>query len=187
MPMTAPARSSPALFLDRDGVINIDHAYVHRVQDFVFIDGIFELCRAAQARGRRIFVVTNQAGIGRGYYTEDDFHALSSWMCGVFQTQGVAIDKVYHCPTHPEHGLGAYKTESPLRKPQPGMLLQANAEFGVDFARSVLIGDKPSDIAAGRAAGVAKNLLFLPDGQAAPEPCAATAVIRRLQDAMPHL
>jgi D-glycero-D-manno-heptose 1,7-bisphosphate phosphatase len=175
---------SPALFLDRDGVINVDHGYVHKVEDFQPIDGIFELCRAAQARGFQIFVVTNQAGIGRGCYTENDFHALSRWMCALFQSHGVTIQKVYFCPTHPEHGLGHYKTESPLRKPHPGMLLQAHAEFGVDFSRSVLIGDKPSDIAAGLAAGVATTLLFDPMGVAQASDCGATAVITRLEEAI---
>ena len=82
----------PALFLDRDGVINVDHAYVHRREDFQFIDGIFDLVRRARAASYRVFVVTNQAGIARGYYTEDDFHRLTAWMQGVFAAEGAPIE-----------------------------------------------------------------------------------------------
>lgn len=149
-----------ALFLDRDGVINIDHAYVCKPDTFEFIDGIFELCRKAKELGYLIFVITNQAGIGRGYYTEQDFLTLTDWMIGEFKKQNVEIDKVYFCPSHPEHGIGKYKVDSPNRKPNPGMILQAKKEFDIDLARSILIGDKESDIQAGIAAGVAVNVLF---------------------------
>ncbi len=178
----------PALFLDRDGVINVDHAYVCNQENFEFIDGIFELCRFARQLGYLIFVVTNQAGIGRGYYTERDFLTLTEWMCGVFKTQGAVIDKVYFCPFHPEYGVGRYKRESTFRKPGPGMILQAIEEFGIDIKRSVLVGDKGSDIAAGLAAGLGCNLLYSPR---AAKPSAideqATAVIGKLADANPFL
>jgi D-glycero-D-manno-heptose 1,7-bisphosphate phosphatase len=151
----------PALFLDRDGVINVDHGYVFRQSDFEFTEGIFDLCRHAKSAGYLIFVVTNQAGIGRGLYSEDDFHDLTRWMCHVFVREGCAIDKVYFCPTHPEHGIGRYKVESPRRKPFPGMILEAAAEFDVDLTRSVLLGDKRSDIEAGQAAGIRQNVLLL--------------------------
>ena len=150
----------PALFLDRDGIINVDHAYVFRRENFEFLDGIFELCRHASSLGYRIFVITNQAGIGRGYYTEQDFHELTEWMCGAFQSEGVTIDKVYFCPFHAEHGIGKYKIDSPFRKPGPGMILQAASEFNVDLPGSVLLGDRESDVQAGIAAGVGRNLLF---------------------------
>lgn len=141
----------PALFLDRDGVINVDRGYVHKQEDFEFIDGIFEFCRLAKQLGYLIFVVTNQSGIGRGYYTEQDFTKLTDWMCGVFKDQGVDIEKVYHCPS-PE--------DSPDRKPMPGMILRAVEEFGIDLSRSVLVGDKMTDIQAGILAGVGINLLY---------------------------
>lgn len=153
-------KARPALFLDRDGVINIDHSYVHRKEDFHFIDGIFDLCLEAKRLGFRIFVVTNQAGIGRGYYTEQDFHVLTEWMQAKFMEQGVEIDATYFSPYHPEHGIGAYRKDADCRKPRPGMLLRASHEFPIDLARSVLIGDKYSDIQAGIAAGVGCNLLF---------------------------
>ena len=151
----------PALFLDRDGVINVDHGYVFKQEDFEFVPGIFELCRVARGRGYAVLVVTNQAGIGRGFYTEQDFHALTAWMCEVFAREGAAIDKVYFCPTHPVHGLGAYKVDSPMRKPGPGMILQAADEYGLDLARCVLVGDKESDLQAGVAAGVGCSVLYL--------------------------
>lgn len=161
-------KSRRALFLDRDGVINVDHGYVHRPDQFEFVDGIFDLVRNACRRGYHVFIVTNQAGIGRGYYTEQDFHALMEWVCGEFRANGGQIDKVYFCPYHPEHGIGTYKRETSFRKPGPGMILAAAEEFGLDLAASVLIGDKESDIEAGVAAGVGCNVLFCPDGK--PEP-----------------
>ena len=91
-------KDNRAVFLDRDGVINIDHAYVNKPEDFIFIDGIFELCRKARQLGYLIFVITNQSGIGRGLYTENDFLKLTDWMNQVFKTQGINIDKVYFCP-----------------------------------------------------------------------------------------
>lgn len=151
----------PAIFLDRDGVINIDHGYVYTRDNFEFVEGIFELCRHASAYGYLIFVVTNQAGIARGFYSEQDFQNLTAWMCDVFIENGVSINKVYFCPFHPEHGIGKYKFDSPFRKPRPGMILQAAEEFDVDLKKSVLIGDAISDISAGLAAKVGRNLMYL--------------------------
>jgi len=153
-----------ALFLDRDGVINIDHGYVCRPDEFEFVEGIFDLCRTAAERGYLLFVVTNQAGIGRGYYTEQQFHDVSAWMCGQFLAQGAKIERIYFCPFHPEHGLGEYRRESAFRKPGPGMILQAAREYGLDLARSCLVGDKDTDIQAGLAAGVGFNVLYRPPG-----------------------
>jgi D-glycero-D-manno-heptose 1,7-bisphosphate phosphatase len=163
--MTLPP-GRKALFLDRDGVINVDRNYVHRVEDFEFLPGIFELCAAAVERGYLIVVVTNQAGIGRGYYTEADFAQLTEWMVGAFRQRGIDIARVYHCPYHPAAGVGEYRRESFDRKPQPGMLLRARDELGLDLAGSVLIGDKDSDIAAGRAAGVGRLVKLVLDAKA---------------------
>jgi D-glycero-D-manno-heptose 1,7-bisphosphate phosphatase len=149
-----------ALFLDRDGVINIDHGYVHKPEDFEFVPGIFELVRVAKTKGYKVIVVTNQAGIGRGYYTEEQFQASTNWMCNQFELNGGRIDAVYFCPFHPEHGVGDYKRESVCRKPAPGMLLQAQKEHDIDLQASIFVGDKPSDMAAGQAAGVGA-LLYL--------------------------
>lgn len=149
----------PALFLDRDGVINRDHGYVHRVEQVEFLPGIFDLGRAAVARGMPVVVVTNQSGIGRGLYTEADFHRLMGWMRGEFARQGVPILAVEFCPDHPREGLGAYRRESPRRKPGPGMLLDAAAAHGLALAGSVLVGDRASDALAGLRAGVGTRIL----------------------------
>jgi D-glycero-D-manno-heptose 1,7-bisphosphate phosphatase len=147
-----------ALFLDRDGVINIDCGYVHRRKDFVFRDGIFDLTKAAQALGYLLLIVTNQAGIARGYYTEADFLNLTHWMVAEFSRRHVCIRKVYYCPYHPVHGRGKYRYDSPDRKPGPGMLFRARSDFNLDLSSSVLIGDKVSDIQAGVAAGVGTRI-----------------------------
>ena len=177
----------PALFLDRDGVVNIDRAYVHEQEDFEFVDGIFELCRHARSQGYLIFVVTNQAGIARGYYSEDDFLRLTQWMCERFVAEGAAIDKVYFCPFHPEHGIGRYKLDSPFRKPGPGMILQAAEEFGVDLAASVLVGDMATDIQAGIAAGVGCNLLYCGAYASLRPPASNVPQVSRLADVCRYL
>jgi len=176
-----------ALFLDRDGVINIDRAYVHRQEDFEFVDGIFELCRLGRSRQYLIFVITNQAGIARGYYSEDDFQRLTRWMCERFAVEAAPIDKVYFCPYHPEHGIGAYKLDSPFRKPRPGMILQAAQEFGIDLARSVLVGDMATDIQAGIAAGIGCNLLYRSAEGDAAGAAQASGRIGRLDQVGPYL
>jgi len=154
----APRGRNRALFLDRDGVINADKGYVGHVQAFEFLPGIFELVRGAQRLGFVPIVVTNQAGIGRGYYSETDFQTLTDWMLGELRARGVGIGRVYHCPYHPTEGVGEYRRESFDRKPNPGMLFRARDDFALDLARSVLIGDRDSDLAAGRAAGVGFNV-----------------------------
>jgi D-glycero-D-manno-heptose 1,7-bisphosphate phosphatase len=151
-----------AIFLDRDGVININYGHVHKREDFDFIDGIFDIARYAHEQNYKIVVITNQAGIGRGYYSEDDFHQLTDWMCEQFSLAGAPIERVYFSPYHPTAGIGAYLKDDLSRKPRPGMILQAQAELNLDLAGSVLIGDKATDIQAGIAAGVGRNLLFAP-------------------------
>jgi D-glycero-D-manno-heptose 1,7-bisphosphate phosphatase len=150
----------PALFLDRDGVINHDDGYTHRIEEFRFKDGIFALCAQAQALGYALVVVTNQAGIGRGYYTEADFQRLTAWMLERFEEQGIRFAGVEHCPDHPTHGIGAHRRENPRRKPGPAMLLDAAATHGLDLTRSVMIGDRASDMQAALAAGVPTRILL---------------------------
>ena len=159
MPGSATTSPRPALFLDRDGIVNVDHGYVHRREQFEFLPGIFELARHAAAIGWPVVVVTNQAGIGRGLFDEAAFQDLTRWMCERFAAERAPIAKVYHCPYHPEFGLGAYRLDHPWRKPRPGMILQAAADLGLDLPASALIGDKPSDIAAAAAAGVGLRIL----------------------------
>lgn len=149
-----------AVFLDRDGIINEDGNYVHKPENFHFVDGIFDFCRAAQEKSYLLIVVTNQSGIARGYYTENDFLRLNDWMCAKFKEQGISINRVYYCPFHLEKGLGQYKMDSYDRKPNPGMFFKAKDEFDIDFQNSIVIGDRDSDMEAGRKAGVGKLLLL---------------------------
>lgn len=152
--------SGRALFLDRDGVINHEVGYLHRKEDVRFVEGIFSLCRMAAGLGYRLIVVTNQAGIARGFYSEADFEALMVWMRGAFRAEGVELDAVYHCPFHPEHGVGEYKREHEDRKPGTGMLRRGAREFGVELGESVMVGDRSTDIAAANAAGLRQAFLM---------------------------
>ena len=160
-----PSRLRPALFLDRDGVINVEKNYVHCIEDFEFLDGIFDLCRVASERNMPIVVVTNQAGIGRGYYSETQFLRLTDWMRARFEEQRAPVTAVYFCPNHPEHGVGEYRKESFDRKPNPGMFLRARDDLGLDLGSSILIGDKGSDIAAAKATGVGLTVLLGADAE----------------------
>lgn len=149
-----------ALFLDRDGVINVNYGYVHEINNCQFIDGIFDLTRYAVSKNYKIIIVTNQSGIGRGYYTENQFYNFMKWMSDVFKSEGVMISKVYYSPYHPIHGKGKYKKDDFSRKPNPGMLIDAIKEFNIDTSLSVLIGDSVSDIEAGIVAGIGTNLFL---------------------------
>ncbi|WP_297091680.1 HAD family hydrolase [uncultured Draconibacterium sp.] len=142
-----------ALFLDRDGTINIEKNYVYKIEDFEFIPGIFELLKRYQDKGFLLFIVTNQSGIARKYYTETDFKHLTEWMLQQLEKQGIHITKVYHCPHHP-----SITGECNCRKPNPGMLNLAIEQFNISPVKSVLIGDKKRDILAGQRAGIGKNL-----------------------------
>ena len=148
-----------ALFLDRDGVINVEKDYLFRIEDFEFIQGVFDTLRAYQDAGYLLIIVTNQAGIARGYYTEEDFRVLNRWMLKEFEKHGINITKVYYSPYHPENGTGAYKKDTSCRKPNPGMILTAAREFDIDLEQSLLVGDKESDIEAGINAGIPRNVL----------------------------
>lgn len=159
MQSTAP-RARKALFLDRDGVINVDRGYVYRCEEFEFVPGIFELCHSAQYLGYALVVVTNQAGIARGFYSECDFQRLTSWMNERFAEHDVQIEQVYHCPYHPLAGIGAYRRDSRDRKPHPGMILRAARDLNLDLRASILIGDKLTDMSAGAAAGVGTRILL---------------------------
>lgn len=152
-----------AIFLDRDGVINIDHGYTYLPEDFDFVEGVFAACRRFIALGYKLVVVTNQSGIARGYYTEEDFEAVTDYMIEQFAQNGVHIDAVYHCPHHASQGYGDYKIECDCRKPKPGMLLRASEELSLDLRDSIMIGDKVSDMQAGKAAGVKRCILISSD------------------------
>lgn len=164
-----------ALFLDRDGVINVEKEYLYKIEDFEFIDGIFDLCHHFQKLEYKIFVVTNQSGIARGFYTEDDFQYLSQWMKKKFLEKNIVIDAVYHCPHHPE-----ISGECSCRKPKAGMLLQAKREFSLDLKNSIIIGDKERDIEAGYNAGLVETYRF--DENAKYTTSKATKIINKLED-----
>lgn len=139
-----------ALFLDRDGTINVDYGYVYQPEKFVLIDGILDLCKKAQEKGYIIIVITNQSGIARGYYTDADFQTLNNFMIKLFETHGIKITDVFYCP----------ELFGMRRKPECGMFLEAQAKYDIDMSQSISIGDKERDIEAGQKAGVGKNLLF---------------------------
>jgi len=161
--------SRRALFLDRDGVVNVEVGYLHRMEDVRFMDGIASLCRTAMKLGYRLIVVTNQAGIARGYYTEKDFHALMEWMRTELRLEGVEFDAVYYCAFHPQHGIGEYKREHEDRKPGPGMLRRGAQEFGLDLSECVMVGDRCTDIGAANAANLRQA--FLIAGTEEPDVC----------------
>lgn len=173
---------SRALFLDRDGVINHDSGYTSSAENFRFIEGIFDLCRAAKRLGYLLIVVTNQAGIGRGHYSEEDFLALTEWMLSRFKIEGAPITDVFFCPYHPEHGVGDYKKDSFDRKPNPGMLLRAAEKHGLDLGRSIMIGDKDSDMYAACKGGVGIRCHYLACADGAIISSAATHKIHSLRE-----
>lgn len=148
-----------ALFLDRDGVINVNHGYVHTPELTEWVPGIFDLVAAAQRCGHLLVVVTNQAGIGRGYYDEDDFLRYTAWMHAQFTARGVPLLATFWCPHHPDGGIGSYKIQCACRKPEPGMLLGAMEKFGIAPDASLMLGDSETDVAAARAAGVRARLV----------------------------
>jgi D-glycero-D-manno-heptose 1,7-bisphosphate phosphatase len=144
-----------ALFLDRDGVVNVEKNYLHKIEEFELMEGIIDVCHAYQDQGYLILIVTNQSGISRGYYSEEDFAHLSQWMIDHFKTFGITITRIYHCPHHESiDGL------CECRKPEPGMFLEARKEYDLDMEHSVMIGDNERDIEASFKAGVGMNILL---------------------------
>tara|TARA_B100001250_G_C19810000_1_gene795297 strand:- start:1769 stop:2287 length:519 start_codon:yes stop_codon:yes gene_type:complete len=143
-----------ALFLDRDGVINYDFGYVYEIDKFIFRNEIFKICQVAQNKGYMIFVITNQAGIGRGKFSESDFNYINEYMISEFNSKGIKIQKTFYCPYHPLYGKGKYLKSSYDRKPNPGMLLKAIKEFNINVHQSIMIGDKETDHIASIRSGI---------------------------------
>jgi D-glycero-D-manno-heptose 1,7-bisphosphate phosphatase len=164
-----------ALFLDRDGVINVEKDYLYKIEDFEFIDGIFELCKYYQNLGFIIVVVTNQSGIVRDFYTEENFDKLTDWMLKQFSSRGIEIKRVYHCPHHPD-----ISGECNCRKPNPGMLLQASKDLHIDLKNSIIVGDKERDIVAGINAGLITTYLF--DESNSVKTSKANKIVSKLED-----
>lgn len=147
----------PALFLDRDGVVNVNHGYVSKKQDFKFYTEIFEICLIAQNNQMPIIIVTNQSGIGRGFFSEGDYQSLTEWMISEFSIQGIKINSVLYAPENPEVDKGS---DIQRRKPSPAMILEAAQEFGVSLAGSIMIGDSESDMIAAQNGGIGHRILI---------------------------
>lgn len=145
----------PAVFLDRDGVLNIDKGYICRKEDFVWIDGAKEAIKLLNDDGYYVFVITNQSGVARGYYTEDDIIKLHNWMNEELSKAGALIDRFYYCPHLPEAAVEKYRVCCKCRKPAPGLILQAFNDWPVvDKGRSFLIGDSERDVEAAKNAEI---------------------------------
>ena len=153
------SNAKPAVFLDRDGVINKDNGYVSQRDDFAFIEGTIEACIELQKKGYLLIVITNQSGIARGLFTEEQFNTLTEWMDWSMSDRGVDLDGIYYCPHHSEEGQGEFKVDCECRKPKPGMLMNAIEDLNIDIEASILVGDKVSDLQAGIAAGIKTNYL----------------------------
>ena len=159
--MSADRQSSgprPAAFLDRDGVLNVDTGYVHRPDQFTWTQGAKAAVRLFNDLGFYVFVLTNQAGVAQGYYSEADVNALHDWMALELERDGARVDAFEYCPHHLEGMVEAYRMDCPRRKPGPGMLLDCMARWQVDRGASLMIGDKSSDLQAAAAAGVTGHL-----------------------------
>jgi D-glycero-D-manno-heptose 1,7-bisphosphate phosphatase len=165
-PLGGIALKRRAIFLDRDGTLNADVGFTHRVCDLRLLDGVVPGLKHLQQLGYRLIITTNQSGIARGYFGEAQMHAFNAALVEQLGSHGITIAGIYFCPFHPSEGQGAYRRDSPLRKPAPGMILRAAAEQGLDLAASFAIGDKTSDVAAGRAAGCGTILLRSKAGEA---------------------
>lgn len=144
-----------ALFLDRDGVINLHNGYVFKKEKFIFNEDIFEVCSFFKSISYKIIIITNQAGIAKGIFSLQDLKLLNLYMINEFKKKNIIIDNVYFCPHHPDYDLKCFN-----RKPSPGMLIQARDDFNIDLKKSILIGDQFTDIEAGNSAGVGKSYLF---------------------------
>jgi len=168
---------SPAVFLDRDGVINVDNGYVHQVDDFEYVEGVFDACHSLKEMGYKLAVVTNQSGIARGMYSEEQFHSLTEWMDWNFVDKGVELDGIYYCPHHAEKGLGEYKQDCECRKPKPGMMLTAAKFLNIDLSQSVMVGDKRDDMLAAVAAGIPTRILVRTGKSVTDEAVEASTVV----------
>ncbi|XKM13566.1 D-glycero-beta-D-manno-heptose 1,7-bisphosphate 7-phosphatase [Orbaceae bacterium ac157xtp] len=143
----------PAIFLDRDGTINIDYNYVYKIDEFHFIDGVIEAMEELKKMGFLLVITTNQSGIARKKFTEEEFQTLTEWMDWSLQDKGVELDGIYYCPHDP------LVTKCECRKPNPGMIQMAAKDLNIDIANSYMVGDKLSDLLSGKRAGVKKTVL----------------------------
>jgi len=171
------------LLLDRDGVVNVDRGYVGRRDQFEFMPGLFAFLRSAEDRGFRLAILTNQSGVARGFYTEQDFQALTAWMLDELRRQGITIDLVLGCSEHPEGSVAPYARESFWRKPNPGMVLDAVQALRLNAARSVFLGDQMRDMEAAKAGGIGQRLLLSHEF----DTCQDARVVRGFDEALKAL
>ncbi|MGK2945094.1 MAG: D-glycero-beta-D-manno-heptose 1,7-bisphosphate 7-phosphatase [Desulfuromonadales bacterium] len=165
--MRSEENTRRAVFLDRDGTINVEKDYLHKVEDFEFIPGAPEAIKRLKDAGFFVIVVSNQSGIGRGYFDEQTVETLHAHIQTELAAYGTSIDGFYFCPHHPEYGLDHYQVDCECRKGAPGMLLQAAREHDIDLQKSFMIGDKPADIEAGQRAGCQSILVMTGYGETA--------------------
>ena len=163
------------IFLDRDGVINKEVNYLHKIEDFQFIDGIFEACNHFLKLGYKIIIVTNQSGIARGYFKENDYHNLSNWMLKQFQKQSIDILDIFYCPHGPESNCNC-------RKPSPGMFFKAQDKYDINMRNSWLIGDKEDDIVAGISSGILNTILVRSGHKVNEQSTKAQFIINSIKD-----
>lgn len=175
--MTFKAEAEPpittlrrAVFLDRDGTINVEKDYLYRLEDFVFIPGVPQAIKALKAAGYLVIVVTNQSGVARGYFGPAEVERVHAHIQTELAAVGTAIDAFYYCPHHPQQGVGSYRIDCDCRKGRPGMLLQAAREHAIDLSHSYMVGDKDADLEAGRAAGCTPILVLTGHGAALASP-----------------
>lgn len=148
-----------AAFIDRDGVLNEDREYVHRIADFALLRGSVSALRTLQQAGYLLVIITNQSGIARGLFSEEDYQELEAYMRKRLSDSGVSLDSVQYCPHLPDAPVARYRRDCECRKPRPGMILAATELLDIDPAQSILVGDRRADLEAGRAAGVARCFL----------------------------
>ena len=178
-------KKNKAVFLDRDGTINVDKHYLYKIEEFEFLPGAVEGMRALQEAGYLLIIVTNQSGIGRGYYTEEAFHTLNQWMIETLERQGVHITAVYYCPHLPDAALPEYRQECSCRKPKLGMYYQAAKDWNIDFAQSIAIGDNLRDCAICQAEGCRGFLIG--DENTGMKNNVSVQTIRQIIDVMDYL
>ena len=170
-----------ALFLDRDGVINIDHGYTYKVSDLNLLEGVIEGLQAISHLDYKIFIITNQSGIARGLFGIDDLHFFMNYLLKILAKNDVNISDYFFCPHHLEGTIKAFTKKCSCRKPEPGMLHDAQKKYNLDLSKSILIGDKETDIMAGQNAGIATNILIGQPGES--KTSKATMVARNLIEA----
>ncbi len=176
-----------AVFLDRDGVINEDKGYVHRIEDFYIYPEVFPALKKLQKAGYKLLIVTNQSGIALDYYTEDDFLKLTDYMLKIFEKEGIHIDKVYYCPHHENGTNPKYTVKCDCRKPESGMIREGIKEFNIDPSKSYLIGDKENDIKAAHKEGIKAILVKTGQGMKYIENTEADFTAENILDAVENI